>query len=60
MFAQLLAILALIPPLSLVSIAIMVPTVAALALMAWFGKETKGRDLRDLDPEGRAFAATGI
>ena len=42
-----------------VSIAIFVPTVAALGLVAWFGKETKGRDLRDLDPDAHTFAATG-
>jgi putative MFS transporter len=59
-FAQLLAILALVPPLALVSIIIIVPTVIALALVAWFGKETRGRDLRDLDPDGHTFAATGI
>lgn len=59
-FAQLLAILALVPPLSLVSIMIMVPTVIALILVGWFGKETRGRDLRDLDPDGHTFAATGI
>ena len=58
--AQLLAILALVPPLALVSIIIIVPTIAALILVAWFGKETRGRDLRDLDPDGRTFAATGI
>jgi putative MFS transporter len=60
MLAQLLAILALVPPLSLVSIIVMVPTIAALVLVAWFGKETRGRDLRDLDPEGHVFAATGM
>jgi putative MFS transporter len=60
MFAQLLAILALVPPLALVALIIMVPTVAALALVSWFGKETRGRDLRDLDPGGQTFAATGI
>jgi len=60
MFAQLLAILALIPPLSVVSIAIMVPTVLALILVASFGKETRGRDLRELDPDGHTFAATGM
>jgi MFS transporter, putative metabolite:H+ symporter len=60
MIAQGLAILALVPPLGVVSIAIMVPTAAALLLVAWFGKETRGRDLRDLDPDGRTFAATGI
>ena len=59
-FAQFLAILALVPPLSFVSLIIIVPTVVALALVAMFGKETRGRDLRDLDPDGHTFAATGI
>jgi putative MFS transporter len=59
-FAQLVAILALVPPLALVSIIIMVPAVAALGLVAWFGKETRGRDLRELDPDGHTFAATGM
>jgi putative MFS transporter len=60
MIAQFLAILALVPALELVSVMIIAPTVAALALVAWYGKETRGRDLRDLDPDGRTFAATGI
>jgi putative MFS transporter len=60
MFAQLLAILALVPPLGMVCIVIMVPTVAALVLVGWFGKETRGRDLRELDPDGHTFAATGM
>jgi putative MFS transporter len=60
MLAQLLAILALVPPLDAVSLIIIVPTIAALILVAWFGKETRGRDLRDLDPDGHTFAATGI
>src|SRR3954447_5051691 len=55
MLAQFLAILALVPPLSLVSLIIIAPTLAALLLIAWFGKETRGRDLRDLDPDGRTF-----
>ena len=60
MFAQFLAILALVPALKFVSLVIIVPTMAALGLVAWFGKETRGRDLRDLDPDGHTFAATGI
>lgn len=60
MFAQLLAILALVPPLAIVSIIIMVPTATALILIASFGKETRGRDLRELDPDGHTFAATGM
>ena len=60
MVAQLFAILTLVPPLSAVAIGIMVPTVAALGLVACFGKETRGRDLRELDPDGHTFAATGF
>ena len=60
MVAQLLAILTLVPPLSAVAIGIMVPTVVALVLVGWLGKETRGRDLRDLDPDGHVFAATGM
>jgi putative MFS transporter len=60
MIAQLLAMFTLVPQLSAVSVGIMVPTVAALILIAWLGKETKGRDLRDLDPDGHTFAATGM
>lgn len=60
MIAQFFAILALVPALDLVSVIIFVPTALALVLVVWFGKETKGRDLRDLDPDGRTFAATGI
>ena len=60
MFAQLLAILALVPPLAIVALVIIGPTLLALLLVGWFGKETRGRDLRDLDPGGNTFAATGI
>ena len=60
MVAQLLAIFALVPALDIVSLAIIVPSVATVILLAWFGKETRGRDLRDLDPDGHTFAATGV
>jgi putative MFS transporter len=60
MVAQFIAMFALVPPLGVVSIAIFVPTVAALVLIAIFGKETRGRDLRDLDPDAHTFAATGM
>jgi len=60
MLAQFLAILALVPALDVVSLIIIVPTIGALILVAWFGKETRGRDLRDLDPDGHTFAATGV
>ena len=60
MLAQILAVMALVPQLALVSVIIMVPTVLALLLVTVFGKETRGRDLRDLDPDGHTFAATGM
>ncbi|MFP5329209.1 MAG: MFS transporter [Alphaproteobacteria bacterium] len=60
MFAQFLAILALVPPLALVALVIIGPTMLSLFLVGWFGKETRGRDLRDLDPGGDTFAATGM
>jgi putative MFS transporter len=60
MVAQLLALVALVPALDVVSLVIIVPTLAALILVAWFGKETRGRDLRELDPDGHTFAATGM
>lgn len=59
MFAQTLAILALVPKLSVVSLIIVLPTIAAVVMIGWFGKETRGRDLRDLDPDAHTFAATG-
>jgi putative MFS transporter len=59
-FAQLLAIFALVPALDVVSLIIIVPTIGALVLVAWFGKETRGRDLRDLDPDAHTFATTGL
>jgi putative MFS transporter len=59
MIAQAMAVLALVPALAIVSAIILAPTMAALALVARYGKETRGRDLRELDPDGRTFAATG-
>ncbi len=47
--AQFLAILAFIPPLGVTAEAIAVPTALGLLLLILFGKETRGRDLRDLD-----------
>jgi putative MFS transporter len=48
-FAQFLAILALVPALAISASMVMVPTALALALVILFGKETRGRDLRDLE-----------
>ncbi len=49
--AQFLASLALVPAFGVAAGAIAIPTVASLALVAVFGHETRGRDLREL--EGR-------
>ena len=49
LLAQGLSIVALIPSMGLAAIIIMVPGAVALALVAWFGRETRGGDLRDLD-----------
>lgn len=49
LLAQLLAILALVPALGPAAAAIIVPVALALALVVWFGSETRGRDLRRLE-----------
>jgi putative MFS transporter len=48
-FAQFLAILALVPALAVSASMVMAPTALALILVIRFGKETRGRDLRDLE-----------
>lgn len=47
--AQALSITALVPAMGVAASLIVIPTVLALALCAWFGRETRGRDLRLLD-----------
>lgn len=47
--AQALSITALVPTMGVVAAMIMVPALMALGLCAWFGRETKGSDLRLLD-----------
>lgn len=47
--AQALSITALVPAMGVAAGLIMVPTALALGLCAWFGRETRGRDLRLLD-----------
>jgi putative MFS transporter len=56
LFAQTLSILAMVPPLGIIAILIMVPILLALALILWFGDETRGLDLRDLE-RGRSLIA---
>lgn len=47
--AQALSITKLVPPIGIVAGAVVVPVLGALVLIAWFGRETKGSDLRHLD-----------
>jgi putative MFS transporter len=49
LIAQGLSISALVPPLGIAAVAIMVPMVLAFGLIAWFGAETRGLDLRRLE-----------
>src|SRR3546814_1920670 len=58
--AQALAILAIIPTLAVSTLLIAVPTALAFLLVARFGRETRGTDLRDLDPEGHVFDKAGL
>jgi MFS transporter, putative metabolite:H+ symporter len=57
LMAQALSITALVPAMSVVAGAIIVPSVIALALVAWFGRETRGGDLRELDGDAGFVAA---
>ena len=58
--AQALSIAALVPAMESAAVMVAVPTAVALLLVAWFGRETRGRDLRVLDADGHTFAATGM
>jgi putative MFS transporter len=55
--AQALSIAALVPPMGLVAALILVPVLLGTALIAWFGRETRGGDLRHLDAADAAAAA---
>ena len=49
LFAQTLSIMALVPALGVVAVMIVAPVLVALGLILWFGNETRGLDLRDLE-----------
>ena len=49
LIAQLLGILAAVPPLKVAALMIIAPLALALILVAGFGTETRGRDLRELE-----------
>lgn len=51
LLAQGLTISGVILSMGVSSLMVMVPTALSLVLVAWFGRETRGRDLRDLDTD---------
>lgn len=53
--AQGLAIAALVPGMGAATVAVMLPTTLALGLIALFGRETRGTDLRHLDAHHSSF-----
>jgi putative MFS transporter len=55
LLAQALGILALVPAMAVVAGIVMVPALLALVLIAIFGRETRGADLRSLDTQTAAF-----
>jgi putative MFS transporter len=54
--AQALSIAALVPPMALVAAFILVPVLLGTVLISWFGRETRGGDLRQLDAEDAVAA----
>ncbi|WNO53661.1 hypothetical protein RPR59_14705 [Stakelama saccharophila] len=56
LIAQLLGVLALEPDLENAAVLMLAPTAVALVLVVWFGRETRGRDLRSLDVADTATA----
>jgi putative MFS transporter len=58
LIAQLLAILALAPAVGAAAGLIIIPTLLAMALIARFGAETRGRDLRELEAPRAVVLAT--
>ncbi len=55
LLAQTLSIMALVPSMEVVAMAIIAPAAVSLVLIAWFGRETRGRDLRTLDAPAVSF-----
>jgi putative MFS transporter len=49
LIAQGLSVLALVPGLGIAALIVAVPAAASLVLIAWFGRETRNRDLRELE-----------
>jgi putative MFS transporter len=60
LLAQGLTISGIVLSMGLSSLMVMAPTALSLALVAWFGRETRGRDLRDLEVEGGQFGHAAL
>ncbi len=58
--AQALSITALVPPMALVAGFLVGPVVVGTLLISWFGRETKGGDLRRLDAEDAAAVTVPV
>jgi putative MFS transporter len=54
--AQALSIAALVPPMALVAACVLVPVSLGTLLISWFGRETRGGDLRHLDAQDAVAA----
>lgn len=49
LMAQALSVMALAPPFGLAAALVVLPAMGALSLIVWIGRETRGRDLRELE-----------
>lgn len=58
--AQGLAVMAIIPPLAIGTAAVAAVVGASFLIISRFGRETRGLDLRDLDPDGHVFDKAGL
>lgn len=59
-FAQILGMLALIPALDVAAGGVAIPCVASVALIAWIGRETHLRDLRELETSDMLLAEPAV
>jgi putative MFS transporter len=53
LIAQALGVLALVPAIGIAAALIAIPTALSMLLILRYGRETKGRDLRELEPVAR-------
>jgi putative MFS transporter len=54
LIAQALGVLALVPAIGIAAAMIAIPTVLSMLLIMRYGRETRGRDLRELEPVARS------